>query len=303
MQELLQILFNSGKSSVNLVLYTLIPIMVVMLALMRYLECIGFLKYISKLWISNIFSKGLQAAGIPGIGIVAVIQILFVSFAAPVATLKIMDEKGISGNHISATLAMVLTMSQANAVYPLVTVGLNYWTILITSIIGGVVSSIVTYYYLAKPEEVEFQVEKDVEKKDKSENFVVATLRGGQEGFEIALKSVPILVLGFLVANTLVIPLETFNLSNSVTLVVITKFVAGGTAMMGIAIEHIQNGSLTALELNKIAGFIVNPLDIVGCAVLMQSGKRVYKLIWVAIKGAIVGILTRGLLQLIFFSL
>jgi hypothetical protein len=80
-----------------------------------------------------------------------------------------------------------------------------------------------------------------------------------------------------------------------------TKFVAGGTAMMGIAISLVKEGALTPLELNRMAGLAINPLDIVGVAVLISAGRRVASTIKPAILGALVGILIRSLLQFIFF--
>jgi hypothetical protein len=43
------------------------------------------------------------------------LQINFVSFAAPLATLTMMEQRGTSDRHIAATLAMVFAMAQANA--------------------------------------------------------------------------------------------------------------------------------------------------------------------------------------------
>jgi hypothetical protein len=45
--------------------------------------------------------------------------------------------------------------------------------------------------------------------------------------------------------------------------------------MMGATIPLIQEKAMTAVELNKIAGFTINPLDAVGVAVLVSSGKCV----------------------------
>ncbi len=40
------------------------------------------------------------------------------------ATLTMMDQRGTSDRHIAATLAMVFAMAQANATFPMLTMGL-----------------------------------------------------------------------------------------------------------------------------------------------------------------------------------
>jgi hypothetical protein len=80
-----------------------------------------------------------------------------------------------------------------------------------------------------------------------------------------------------------------------------TKYLAGGTAMMGVAMNLIKEGSLSALDLNRIAGFMINPLDLVGISVLLAAGPRVKEIARPAIAGAVVGILIRGVLHLVLF--
>ena len=120
MEDFVNIILASGKSAIDLVLYVLLPVLVIMMANMKLLEAKGVLAFIVKL-----LSPVLILFGIPGIGIFAPIQLLFVNFAAPVATLSIMNTDGTSQRKIAATLAMVFTMSQANVVFPMVSVGLN----------------------------------------------------------------------------------------------------------------------------------------------------------------------------------
>ena len=122
--------------------------MVVMMAFMKLLEAKGGLALIAKL-----LTPVLKPFGIPGIGVFAILQSLLVSFAAPLATLSIMENDGTPTRKIAATLAMVLTISQANVVFPMVTVGLNLWVVLLTSLIGGIVASTLTYYYFARSED------------------------------------------------------------------------------------------------------------------------------------------------------
>ncbi|HSN65803.1 MAG TPA: nucleoside recognition family protein, partial [Fusibacter sp.] len=121
MQELLNIMLDSGRTGVELSLYIILPIMVIMMAIMHVLDKKNILN-----WVAKGFSPLLILFGLPGLGVFAIIQILFISFAAPVSTLKIMEhDKSISDAGIAATLAAILVMAQANAVFPLAAVGLN----------------------------------------------------------------------------------------------------------------------------------------------------------------------------------
>ncbi len=104
----------AGKSSVDVALYTLLPIMVIMLIIMKYLEVRGILDVIVR-WVAPL----LKPFGLTGMSAFALIQINFVSFAAPLATLSIMDKRGVSDRQMAATLAMVFAMGQGNVFYPL----------------------------------------------------------------------------------------------------------------------------------------------------------------------------------------
>lgn len=311
MVRIIDILLQSGKSALELSLYTLLPIMVVMMALMKLLEVKGVLAFVAR-----VLTPILKPFGIPGIGVFAILQSLLVSFAAPVATLSIMEGDGTPTRKIAATLAMVLTISQANVIFPMLTVGLNLWIILLTSLIGGVVAATVTYYYFArsKTDEVSLPNVEVVSVSSKSQGVLTTLVDGGYEGVRLALRSIPILVLTICLINALkatgVIAFLVWSLSPVLSkmhlpgiavLPIATKFLAGGTAMMGISIPLVQEGSITPLEFNRLAGLIINPLDLVGVAVLLSPGPRVASVAKPAILGAIVGILVRSVLHFVIF--
>lgn len=310
MNGIIEILLQSGKSAIELVLYILLPIMVVMMAVMKVLEVKGVLAFVARA-----LTPVLRPFGIPGIGVFAILQSLLVSFAAPVATLVIMEKDGTPTRKIAATLAMVLTISQANVVFPMLTVGLNLWWVLLTSLIGGIVASTLTYRYFARSESEDSYSTDRVEKAETTHKGLLRTLvDGGQEGVQLALSSIPILVLTICLVNILratgVISLLEWSLSPALTrmhlpaiavLPIATKFLAGGTAMMGVTIPLIQDGSMTSQDLNRIAGLIINPLDLVGVAVLMSAGRRVASVARPAMLGAILGILVRTALHFIIF--
>jgi spore maturation protein SpmB len=312
MAGIVDILLQSGKSALELSLYILLPIMVVMMALMKLLEAKGVLAFVA-----GLLTPVLKPFGIPGIGVFAILQSLLISFAAPAATLSIMEKDGTSTRKIAATLAMVLTISQANVVFPLLTVGLNLWMTFLTSLIGGIVASTLTYYYFARSVDTEVSrpVDKIVSPDSRRKGILGILVEGGQEGVQLALRSIPILVLTICLVNilkatgvisffewSLTPALNKMHLPGIAVLPVATKFLAGGTAMMGITINLVKEGGMTSVELNRIAGLVINPLDLVGVAVLISAGPRVASIAKPAILGAAVGILVRTILHFIIFS-
>lgn len=312
MEQIITLILESGRTAIDMALYVLLPVMVVMLALMQLLESRGVLA-----WVSNHLSPLLRVFGIPGLGIFAMVQVLFVSFNAPVATLAIMDRDGTARRAIAATLAVVLTMSQANVVFPMVVVGLDLPVIMLTSLIGGLIAAMCTYYIFARDPALDDDTSHSdhaapelIEKK----NPIQILSEGGQEGVKIVIASIPLLLLALCFVNVLrhtgAMDLLTWLLAPALALVdlpeatvlpIVTKFIAGGTAMMGVTIDLLNQGALTANDLNRMAGFITNPFDIAGIAILLAAGKRVASIAKAAILGAVIGVIVRGVLHLLIF--
>jgi len=94
MDQLTRIILEAGRSAVELSLFVLLPIMVVMLSLMRLLEARGVLD-----WVVARLAPLLRPLGLTGLGVFAALQINLVSFAAPVATLTMMEGRGASDRH------------------------------------------------------------------------------------------------------------------------------------------------------------------------------------------------------------
>jgi spore maturation protein SpmB len=107
MDFLIDVILRAGRSAVELSLFILLPVMVVMLSLMRLLEAKGVLD-----WLVARLAPLLKPLGLTGLGVFAALQINFVSFAAPVATLTMMEQRGTSDRHLAATLAMVMAMAR-----------------------------------------------------------------------------------------------------------------------------------------------------------------------------------------------
>lgn len=312
MEELVKIILQSGKSGLDLALYVLLPVLVIMMALMKVAEARGFLAFAARQ-----LQPFLRFFGIPGTGAFAIVQMLLVSFAAPLATLTIMENDGTSKRQIAATLAMILTLSQANVVFPMVSVGLNLGVIMLTSLAGGLAAAALTYYLFARSADDRHSNEPDfvpaapTGRKATTLNLMIV---GGQEAVQVILGTIPMLILAIFLVNILkwigaigqleIILAPLFQLLGFPVVAVLplaTKYLAGGTAMMGVTINLLKEGAITVQELNRMAGFITNPCDIVGVAVLISAGNRCASIARPAIAGAAAGILLRGVLHLIIF--
>ena len=310
MTELSDLILVSGRAAVELALFILLPIMIVMLTMMRLLEAKGILDRIVER-----VSPWLHPLGVPGLGVFALLQVLFVSFAAPVATLAMMDRGGLSRRHIAATLALVFGAAQANVVFPMSAVGLNGPATLLISALAALAGSAATYHWFTRglPDEAE-PVEprpKHAEAEDAKGVLKVINHAGG-EAFGIAIGALPMLVLSLLLVNvlretgavelmeTLTAPLFAWlELPSTVTLPIITKAIAGGTAMMGVSIDLVQQDLLSKIDLNRIAGLLVHPLDIAGIAILISAGPRVASVLRPAIYGALIAVGIRTLIHLL----
>lgn len=290
------------------------------MALMRLLEAKGVLGFVARL-----LTPVLRPFGVPGVGVFAMLQMLLVSYAAPATTLSWMEEKGVPNRGLAATLAMVLALSQANASFPLVAVGLSLPLVLLSSLVGGLVAAAATHYLFLRTEEALPESHADKEKKAKEEeakkrkeeedrraHWVSLLIEGGEQGVRLSLHAIPALLLALVVLNALgeagAIPflerslspvMATLGLPGVAVLPFLTKYLAGGTAMLGVVTDLIEGGAMTATDLNRLAGMMINPLDLVGLAVLCPPKTRLAAVARPAIAGAVVGIAVRAVLHLL----
>ncbi|WP_374244752.1 nucleoside recognition domain-containing protein [Zoogloea sp.] len=306
MDLLIDVILRAGRSAVELSFFVLLPVMVVMLSLMRLLEARGVLD-----WAVARLAPLLRPFGLTGLGVFAAVQINFVSFAAPVATLAMMDQRGTSSRHLAATLAMVMAMAQANVSMPLAAMGLHFGVVLGWSMVGGLVAAAATYYVFGRRlPATEHTLDETLHHPvaDSAKGILDVINRAGAEAFKIAVGAIPMLVLsltavlalrrlGALDALTLWLSPALLAISADPALILptLTKFLAGGTAMMGVMDEMLRAGTATAATLNGAsAGLLIHPLDIPGVAVLVSAGRRVADVWKPAALGAAVGILARA---------
>lgn len=306
MDILIDIILKAGRSAVELSLFVLLPVMVVMLSLMRLLEARGALD-----WLVGRVSPLLRPFGLTGLGVFAALQINFVSFAAPMATLTMMEQRGTSDRHLAATLAMVFAMAQANAAFPMLTMGLQFGPLLIFSLLGGLTAAAATYYVFGRHlSAAEATLDETLHHPvaDNAKGVLDVINRAGAEAFKIAVGAIPMLVLslvavtalkkfGAIDALTLLIAplLQVVGIDPVLILPTLTKYLAGGTAMMGVMDDMRRAGQVSLELLNASAGFLISPFDLPGVAVLISAGRRVAAVWKPAAIGACVGILLRTL--------
>ncbi len=311
MEILIEILLKAGRSAVELSLFILLPVMVVMLSLMRLLEARGALD-----WVVAKLAPVLRPFGLTGLGVFAALQINFVSFAAPMATLTMMDQRGASDRHIAATLAMVFAMAQANAALPMMTMGLDIGLALLWSLIGGLAAAAATWYLFGRRlSAAEGVVDEHLSHPvaESAKGVLDVINRAGAEAFKLAVGAIPMLVLSLVVVTalrtfgaidlltTLLGPLlDLLGIDRMLVLPTLTKYLAGGTAMMGVVDEMRRAGQMSVELLNASAGFLISPFDLPGVAVLIAAGPRVAKVWKPAALGACIGIALRTVGHIVF---
>ena len=304
MNILSDVILPAGRSAIELSLFVLWPVMLVMLTLMRLLENWGLMD-----WLVARLAPLLRPFGLTGLGVFAALQVNLVSFAAPMATLSMMEERGTSDRHMAAAFAMVLAMAQANATFPLGAMGLSLGLTLVWSVFGGLLAAVVTYYLAGRHLSSEEHLSDDMphHKHHTGPKGVLDVISSaGAEAFRLTIGAVPLLVLSLAVVmalrqsgavdafSVIVAPvLSRLGIDPQIILPTLTKYLAGGTAMMGVVDHMVHSGQMSSHLLNSSAGFLINPMDLPGVALLSTAGRRVAKVWKPAVVGSLAGIALR----------
>lgn len=310
---MMEIILSGGRAAIELALFVLLPVMIFMLCLMRLLEAKGVLD-----WLVSGLAPLFRPFGLTGLSAFAALQISFVSFAAPIATLTIMEQRGASDRHLAATLAMVFAMSQANTSLPMAALGLHLAPTLLFSLIGGLVAAALVYYGLGRNLSNDEHLTDDMIHHTSVEGAkgILDTInRAGAEAFKITMGAMPLLVLSLVLVTGLrrfgavdalthgLTPLlGILGIDPALILPTVVKYLAGGTALLGTVDELLRQGQFTTTLLNQSAGFLINPLDLPGVAILISAGRRVAQVWKSAALGAVIGILVNGISRLLFFA-
>lgn len=310
--NIIEISMSAGKSAVNVSLYTLLPIMVVMLAIMRFLEIRGILDRVVRL-----VAPLLRPFGLGGMSLFAVIQMNFVSFAAPIATLTMMDRRGESDRRMAATLAMSFAMGQANVFYPLIPQGLHWLPSIGISILGGLIAGAATWHIFGRRLSSEnFRTAAGTRNPGHKKQGLLAIINNaGADAIRLSAGAIPMLIISLAVVNMLQAAglvtlldkclsplLGAMGISSVFILPTLVKCMAGGTAYFGVASDLIAQGKFTAAQLNASAGLLVQTLDLPGIGIFLGAGSRFVRLFRYVLPGALVGIAGRTGLLCLFFS-
>lgn len=304
--ELIDIILKAGRSAVEIAFFLLLPIMVVMLFLMRLLEAWGVMD-----WVVARLAPLLKPAGLTGLSVFAALQVNFVSFAAPIATLSIMQHRGSSDRHLAATLAMILAAAQGNVVFPFAAIGLHLGPTLLFSFAGGLIAATATYHFFGSSlsaQEAPMDETIAHPTAEGAKGVLDVINRAGAEAFKIAVGTIPMLVLSLVVITYLrsiglldwltlqITPvLAQLGIDPVIVLPALTKAFAGGTAMMGLVTDMHRSGLVDAKLINESAGWLIHTFDIPGVAIILSAGKRVAAVWKPAALGACVGIAVRTL--------
>ncbi|EMP7105655.1 nucleoside recognition family protein [Klebsiella pneumoniae] len=309
--DVISIIMAAGKSSVDVALYTLLPIMVIMLIIMKYLEVRGILDVIVR-WVAPL----LKPFGLTGMSAFALIQINFVSFAAPLATLSIMDKRGVSDRQMAATLAMVFAMGQGNVFYPLTPFGLHWLASIVISVVGGLCAAAVAWHVTGRRLSVAESPRAEAlpNAEQNSQGILAVINSAGSDAIRLALGAVPMLILSLTIVGLLqgagaidllqqlLKPLLSWlHIPQNFVLPALVKRVAGGTAYFGVISELIQQGKVTVDQVNASAGLLIQTFDLPGIGIFLGISSRFVRLFRFVAPAAIVGILLRTVLHLILF--
>lgn len=309
--DVISIIMAAGKSSVDVALYTLLPIMVIMLIIMKYLEVRGILDVIVR-WVAPL----LKPFGLTGMSAFALIQINFVSFAAPLATLSIMDKRGVSDRQMAATLAMVFAMGQGNVFYPLTPFGLHWLASIVISVVGGLCAAAVAWHVTGRRLSVAENPRAEAlpNAEQNSQGILAVINSAGSDAIRLALGAVPMLILSLTIVGLLqgagaidllqqlLKPLLSWlHTPQNFVLPALVKCVAGGTAYFGVISELIQQGKVTVGQVNASAGLLIQTFDLPGIGIFLGISSRFVRLFRFVAPAAIVGILLRTVLHLTLF--
>ena len=310
MEDVIEVVLHAGRDAVDVSLYTLLPIMVVMMILLRLLEASGILDQVIRL-----VSPAAKPFGLTGIAVLAMVQISFVSFVAPLPTLALMEDRGTSERHLAAALAAVLAMAPANALFPLAVLGLHSGETLLLSALGGIAAASVTYRLLGRSLSNTSQEVSDFERQASGEFSLLKIINvSGAEAIQIVINIIPMLLVSLVVVTALqqvgaVHKLESLlapalariGVDPAFILPILTKYLAGSTALVGVVHDMSAHGHLVPAVLSPgAAGFLLHPLDLPGLAILLSAGRRIRKTAIPAVVGGCIGIALRTVLGIAF---
>lgn len=307
MQALIEVITRAGHSALDVALYTLLPITVVMTIALRLLEVYGLLDRLV-VWLTPI----MRPFGLTGLGALAVLQSSLISFVAPLPTLRMMESQGVSKRHLAAALAALLASAPANATYPLGAVGLGMGSTILSSVVGAIVAASGTYWLFGRrldPSTLGTATAEPGAAGVRPSLMSIINISGGQAVYSI-IGVIPMLLVSLAVVfglqqagvvawlvDVLGAPLGSMGIDTAYVLPVVTKYLAGNTAMVALFHDMAKQSVLDPSLVQKGSGFLINPLDLPGIGIFLSAGPRIASVLLPALGGGIIGIALRTIIS------
>ncbi|RKT99050.1 hypothetical protein C7H84_33545 [Burkholderia sp. Nafp2/4-1b] len=303
---MIELILQAGRGALEVCFYTLLPIMVVMTILLRVLEVTGLLE-----WTIRGLTPIARPFGLTGLGVLAMFQVSFVSFFAPLPTLALMERRGASDRHLAAAMAGSLSMAPANVLFPMAAMGLDVATTLTIAVVGGLVAASCTYWLFGGRLSNVSESNAGQDREETSRSSLLKIINtSGSEAVHMVLNVIPMLLISIVVVlllqkigvtealeNLLAPALTSIGIAPGLVLPSLGKYVGGVSAFLGIAHDAASKGKLEpALISLGSAGFLLHPLDLPGVAVMLSAGPRLAKNAMPGIIGGCIGITVRTLL-------
>ncbi len=247
--------------------------------------------------------------GLDGLGVLAVVQLSFVSSAAPIAALSLMVHKKIPDKLLAAAFAAVLAAAPANASLPLATIGIDPAWIISNGICGALVASTLACWIVGRrsssPESI-CSDDEAVRHGTGRLDLLAAINRGGTDAIRVIAAILPVLVISLalikLIQNTgalsaftsIIRPLlRLLGISQQDVLLFLTKFLAGSSAAVALLFDIQKELPIPNEQIIHSSAFLLNPLDLPGLSILIASVPRLRSVAVVAILSALAGIISR----------
>jgi hypothetical protein len=121
------------------------------------------------------------------------------------ATLTMMEQRGTSDRHLAATLAMVFAMAQANAAFPMLTMGLQFGPLLAFHCLAAWLPRRPPTTSSAAISAAEARLDETLHHPvaESAKGVLDVINRAGAEAFKIAVGAIPMLVLSLVAVTAL----------------------------------------------------------------------------------------------------
>ncbi|MBE3638819.1 nucleoside recognition family protein [Mangrovicoccus algicola] len=310
MEAIVGAILAAGENALYTALYIFMPLMVVLMVLLRFLEGWGVLA-----WLERVLARPMRPFGLGGLGTLAILQAHFVSAVAPVPVLAMMQARGHSPRRLAATYAACMAAAPANATFPLVRLGLEIGPAIAISVLGSLAAGASVQVLFGRGLPDTRGADTYGGQDPVPDRSVIGTInRGGSEALRMIAGMVPMLIITLFGVELLVLsgaigqlesllaaPLGALGLDRALLLPLITKMIAGNTAVVGMLMAPGATTVIAPDQLNATAAILFQSLDLAGLAIFLAALPFMAGLWKPAALGAAVGIALRIGLTALWF--